>query len=609
MGDPILVRVVQHVLLFQSVQSFLNTRDAKVAPKRARSDVVAGVLTERATAWIKQISEGGPEVDAALRAALQEFTATSGMTIAQLARFIAFPQAIESDYQRAVQRLRTSYANYTYAREHLPDEKGRAHQIFLNTCSSVGGKYDGTTRECSWPRMMGDTAELVFASYFAYSKAVEKMEADYDASVATLEKQSAEIDNLQESYARAGEFSKRLSKSSSSVDRDEALHAILQATAQQATASSIRTPSVVLSKNTTEADFVGGHNIDLVPQRRVVAPKFTTETVLGSDAKTVLGPKQTPKVVLMPADLGPARPAKETLEVRRGGNLLDELRKSALKADQSSGAWTDLELKAKSCQCDALVVNGEDGNIYFIRNAPPPAKQVIFGKSGIVDVIAGPPPSKNVRFDGFQESTVQNIARTAALVRGGESTGSDGALRAIADFFKPAERESGSVSYTIEREVSGRSERLFLSHDAGTTLSPAERLPWRTSTIMDANPTRWTELFGDESRLESSSTDSIMVHFQSAQTTQSRWLGIRVEMAAPGRQGIVARLRNVVESWRNSQPPTPSRFDESLISLRAAIRKQLNPVDLKFYYNNNRGKIRAAEIVVRKPCSHEGCGA
>jgi hypothetical protein len=63
-----------------------------------------------------------------------------------------------------------------------------------------------------------------------------------------------------------------------------------------------------------------------------------------------------------------------------------------------------------------------------------------------------------------------------------------------------------------------------------------------------------------------------------------------------------------VESWRSSQPASPSRFDESLISLRAAIRKQLNPLDLEFYYNNNRGKIRAAEIRDRKSGIHEGCG-
>ena len=611
MGDPILVRVVQHVMLFQSVQSFLNAADPKVTPKRSRSDVVAGVLTERATAWLKQIADGGPDVDPTLRAALQEFTTSSRMTPEQLARFIAFPQAIESDYQRAVQRYRTSYVNYKYAKDHLPEEEGRAHEIFVNTCNSVGGNYTliGERGKCSWPQVMGDNTELVFASYFAYSKAVEKMQADYNLSVATLEKQSAALDNLEETYAQTAEFSKRLSRGSSSVDRDEVLHVILQATAGQVTSSSIRTPSIVLSKNTTETDFVGGHNIDLVPQRRVVAPRFRTEPAIDGDAKPVFGTKPPTKIQLMPADLGPARPAKEALEVRKSGNLLDELRHSAIKAEQSaSSAWTEIELKAKSCECDVLVVNGEDGNIYSIRNAPPPAKQIVFGKSGIVDVIAEPPPSKTVRFEGFQESTVDNIARTTALVRDGEAAGPKGALETLTDFFKPAERRPGEVSYTVEREVSGQQERLILSHDAGSEISSAERLSWRTSTVTDVSPARWSELFGDEGRLTSSSSEALIVRFQSAQTTQARWLGIRVQATGAERAGIVARLRGVVERWRGSQPITPRRLDESLISLRAAIRKQLKPIDLEFYYKNNRGKIRAAELFVGTRCSHEGCG-
>jgi hypothetical protein len=611
-GDPILVRVVQHVMLFQSAQSFLKTNDVKVAPKRARSDIVAGVLAERATAWMKEINDGGGAVDPKLRAALQNFTDNSKLTIEQLARFVASPQAIESDYQRALQRYRTAYVNYKYAREHLPKDEDQAHEIFVSTCNGVGGNYEmkGGRGECTWPHTMGGSAELVFASYFAYSKAVERMQSDYNTSVASLDKQNAQLDDLEETYALVTEFSKNLSEAGNSMDRDEVLHAILQATGRQTTTTSIRTPSLVLSKNRVEADFVGGHNIDLVPQRRVVAPRFTTETVAAGDAKTVLGAKPKVKVVLRPADLEPARPAKETLALRRSGNLLDELRHSAAKAEQSAGrAWGDIELKAKSCQCDALVVNGEDGVIYFVRNTPPPAKQIIFGKSGIVDVIAGPPASKNVRFEGFQESTVQNIARTTALVRDGEPLGTDSSLQAIADFFKPAERGEGKVSYTIVRELSGQPEGLTITQDTGIALRSDERLAWSTSTLVeDASPTRWSELFGDKGRLPSASTDRIIVRFQQT-PAQSRWLGINVQVAPAERPSIRARLRSVVENWRKSQPIAPSRFDDCIISLRAAIRKYLNPIDLEFYYNNNRGKVRAAQIPAHKACTYKGCEA
>jgi hypothetical protein len=186
--------------------------------------------------------------------------------------------------------------------------------------------------------------------------------------------------------------------------------------------------------------------------------------------------------------------------------------------------------------------------------------------------------------------------------------GSEGSMQAISNFFKPAERGAGTVNYTIERELSGQQERLILSQDSGTTLPSAERLAWSTSTLMEASPARWSELFGGGGRLATASTDALIVRFQST-PTQSRWLGIRVQVAAAERPGIVARLRGVVENWRRSQPTAPSRFGECLISLRAAIRKYLNPIDLEFYYNNNRGKVRAAQILVFKPCTYEGCGA
>jgi hypothetical protein len=611
-GDPILVRVVQHVMLFQSAQSFLKTNDVKVAPKRARSDTVTGVLAERATAWMKEINDGGGAADPKLHTALQNFTNSSKLTVEQLARFIASPQAIESEYQRALQRYRTAYANYKYAREHLPKEEDQAHEIFLSTCNGVGGKYElkGGHGECSWPHTMGGSAELVFASYFAYSKAVERMESDYDTSVASLDKQNEQLDDLEETYALVTEFSKSLSKASNGMDRDEVLRAILQATARQATTTSIRTPSLVLSKNSVEADFVGGHNIDLVPQRRVVAPRFTTETVAAGDAKTELGAKPKVKVVLQPADLEPARPAKETLGVRRSWNLLDELRRSAAKVEQRAGsAWGDIELKAKACQCDALVVNGEDGEIFFIRNAPPPAKQIIFGKSGIFDAIAGPPVSKIIKFEGFQESTVHNIARTSALFIDSEPLGTDSSLQAITDFLKPAERGEGKVTYTIERELSGRPERLTISQDTGTTIPSTERLAWSTSTLMEeSSPARWNELFGNKGRLSSVPTEALIVKFQPT-PTQSRWFGILVQVAPAERTSIRARLRSVVENWRKSQPTAPSRFYDSIFSLRDAIRKYLNPIDYEFYYNNNRGKVRAAQILELKPCTFEGCGS
>ena len=116
-------------------------------------------------------------------------------------------------------------------------------------------------------------------------------------------------------------------------------------------------------------------------------------------------------------------------------------------------------------------------------------------------------------------------------------------------------------------------------------------------------------MFGDEGRLTSPSSEKLMVRFQSPRNVKSKWLGIRVQMPSAEQQGVFAKLRSVVEGWRKTHPGASSRLDESVISLRAAIRKQLNPVDLEFYYNNNRGKIRAAEMLMPTVGARKACGA
>jgi hypothetical protein len=252
-----------------------------------------------------------------------------------------------------------------------------------------------------------------------------------------------------------------------------------------------------------------------------------------------------------------------------------------------------MQTKAKGCQCEALVVQGEDGLIYIVRNSPSPGQQIIFGKSGIIDALAGSPAVKVVRFENFSDSTVENIAKSLALISAGPGDGVfDRALDGIAGLFTSDESRNKQVNVTIERAGKGP-ETLRLSEESGAVASLEEPVAWNKSTVVDATQTQWTTLFGKEGRLNPADSVPLLVRFGGKPGTTPAWLGIRVKVEAGQRSGIVARLKSVFEKWSSAQPTKP--WAESLVDLRETIRRQLKPDEVEFYYNHNKGKIRAAD--------------
>ena len=61
------------------------------------------------------------------------------------------------------------------------------------------------------------------------------------------------------------------------------------------------------------------------------------------------------------------------------------------------------------------------------------------------------------------------------------------------------------------------------------------------------------------------------------------------------RPGIIGKLKAVMGQWVGSRRLKPLPWADSLVDLRAAIRRQLKPTDLEFYYQKNKAKIRVAE--------------
>jgi len=593
-GDPILVRVLQNVLLFQAAQSFLTIADPQDPTRLSRSDQVASVLQKQASLWLSQINRGDSDVERSISANLKQFMRTSGYSTDKMAQVLASPQSVERDLQRAYEKYRSTQSDALWMPGYLQKSAQHAHELFESTCNSVGGHIEKTPagNKCNW-KTTGpfDTAPEVFASYDAYTQGLKKMENDFIASLNRIQEQRDEVAALWDTYAKASEIAQKLSARAGGVDLDDVLRKVLESTAASATTGSIRTPSVVLSKNSVDVESIGGHNIDLIPPRRVVEPNFEISKV------STPGPHSIPQI----GELPPPRPEIATLKVERSGTLLSEMRPLANDTDTASPRFATLQAKAKTCQCEAIVTQGEDGVIYYTRNAPPPYTGPLFGKTAVIDALATPPPVHIVRFEGFSGDTVENLSRSTALLTDTSHQGSfNKALDSLNGLFGRSSVTTSRSEVTITVTRDGQApEILRIGENSGTLAALREPMEWRTAGVSEATPQKFAELFGNEAVLHDGATTGVVVEFARKEAGSQRLLGITVDSATAQRPGFWARLRAVVSQWLRSQPAQPRPWAESLVDLRQTIKRELSPADLRFYYQNNQRRIRVAKLFTR----------
>jgi hypothetical protein len=585
-GDPILVRVVQNVILCQAAQSLLKIGDPQELAHSSRSDDVVQVLQGRAKAWLVKIEDGESAVDPVTREKLRKLLNTPSFTNEKVALILASPQSVEQDLQRSLQRFRTSLADAKSMPVYLATADAKQRELFFSTCASVGGTIQGPkgSEECHWTEH-SESGQAVFAAYDAYVDRLKLMVTEFSTVEERVVAQATELAELEKTYGSAIEIADRLARQSGHESLDEILTDVLNHTPESRTKGFIRTPTVVLSHNSADRDSVGGHNIDLVPSRGLVAPRIPASVV-----------GKLNQHIVIEADLERPRPQVDALKAGRNGSLLDEIRDLSSKINSKPDLLAQVQVRAKKCQCDAVLSQGEDGEIYFARNAPPPIQQVIVGKSGAIDALTGPPAVRVVRFENFPDRTVQDISNSAALTMDDSGgTKLDRALDSVARLFGSADPGDRGISVRIER-VGREAEFLHLSEDPGETALLTDPINWRNASVTEPTGEQWNQAFGVSARLDSASSNAVVVTFAKQSDGISRSLGVRVLMEPGRRTGVIARLRAVVEQWLGRQPIKAQPWADSLVELRNAIRLQLKPADLEFYYKRNQAKIRVSEL-------------
>jgi hypothetical protein len=599
-GDPILVRVVQNTLLYQGIQRFLKVADGQDQPRPARSDRVMAVLQKEALAWLTRVTKtpADPDIDPKVRSAVRQFLASSELTVAQLSTLLASPMGMQQDIIRDDQAY-GAILKKIYALEDEADSIAeQAHEEFTTGCGRVGGTITQTKdgRECDWKTHGADDAmsHPAFAAYRGLGAKLDANKAQRKTLAGQATTMAQAIRKKETSFAKAQELGKVLAADARDTDLDAVLESVLSGVSQQETAGSIRTPSVVLSKNTVDVYSVGGHNINLVP--RVEA----TNRIGIVPAPSLSRPIKVSELV-------PPRPVAEALKtVPRKGSLLEAMRPAAQAAEERPEAMAGAAKRAAGCNCDALVTQEADGTILFVRNQPPPTQRPVFGKSGLIDALGGPPKPRVVRFENFPPESVEAIARSTAL--NGErpaATGMEKIIQDLGSMFKSETSDQGSLTLMVERN--GRPpEALRLRGEVESAELLRRQVSWKTGRVENATAEAWTRAFGEETVPDPVTHAAIIVRFDGVANRESSTLGIKIGVAEEQRPTIGAKLSGLVRGWISARPVGSIPCSDGLLDLRAAIRKQLSPNDLDFFYARNAKKIRAAELFELRDPEKEG---
>jgi hypothetical protein len=613
LGDPILIRVGQNVLLYQISQAFLES--VVVTPpgpvKAPRWEIVSRILRDQATKWLRSVASPGttPGMSPNAEAALESVIRQSGLTIEQLAETIATPQVTSARLAAAVARYRRDMDHYNlgvFPQLRLAGDSYAA--AFDAFCRAVQGTKKVSPRLFAVPDEgrticeYAPTNASLGARELARLKALEARVDALDSEAAALESRvkhtGEEVVSLFEAYNKADGLAQTLAREASfTAQLDDVLTRVRNGVASEPTGS-IRTPALVLSRNTSDEGAIGGHNIAFDPKRVRIQPSVPATPPIArgvAPGRTRRKPAALATAIRQ-AGAPPPQAAADALKVSRRGSLLTEMRASYNRPIDATTA-SQLARRAETCGCDALVFRTAEGEMFFVRTQPPPVQRRLVGTTAIAEALAGPPKATVVRFDGFAgaQGFVESVVQSTQLARnaGAETT----PLARLAEYASSLFRRGdspGDVALFSYTRRNGAVETLRVATADGA-VGPIlhATVPWRTATVSAGEVT----VLGSGRR-----STSALVRFAPGRGTATiEHVGVEVQVAADRAAVTPQRLQAIVSTALAKTPAAASAVAEGLLTLRRSIQTQMTPAEITFFIGGRGAPIRVSELMEAVP--------
>ncbi len=429
---------------------------------------------------------------------------------------------------------------------------------------------------------------------------------DLAALLAQIKKEESSLESWYEDLELGFTLASFLAETSSKADLDGILERVLVSASQTESVGSIRTPSVVLSKNNKSTDAIGGHNIGLTPGRMKVAEKakgpFRVYPKGDKNPTFMVRPQDLRRATeimkgtaeVLPRPEPPLKPIEE-LKSNRSGGLLDEMRPAV---QDSAGRISEVVDRASQDECEALVSQASDGSIVFARRGPPTKAMLVFGKSGILDALEARLPCSPFDSEGIDRRIVKSILDTTELMNQSNrrSPGRlDKILQNLPTLFHRQTTDDQIESVAFHEP--GRPVEILRSELMPEPHAASERLgngvqhrlkpSWKKPGMRNSAPLR--RVMPDFTALSFASHQLVLPN--------SSRLGILALAPGAPAEAFKQKLIATVRSWLAISPERGADLKEGIVKLRAAILKRLPETkQLEFFFNRNAKRFALSRI-------------
>jgi hypothetical protein len=617
-GDPLLARVVQNVTLYQVARAFAKATGTPAVTSKSRSDLTVSTLRTEATRWITDVATGANTrgLSAGTRAAIKDLLRTSKMTPAQMAEFIATPESAVQRFASVEARRRDLETAVATEGPPLKMMSSQYETEFKGFCDEVRGAIvpvDETQEKCEYKdegeqyarraaalRRMGELLEQKMNDFLSLAKSMEAADAEVARLVADFEA----AQKLGEALQGEAQFVSNLGAVLESVQR---------AVASSLSTGTIRTPALVMSKNTDDIWAIGGHNIDSAATHVQVVSGSVAPHFEGSSGNRVLvvssnrladAPSIVAKVDRLPS--APGRPVREALKMadNEPQTLLDTFRQRTTDADAAIRHPELLEA-AESCECDILISQDASGVIRMVRNdLAPPVIRELRGRTGVIDAIAGPPPARTVRFEGMQAQSVEYFAQSVALSNRANSRG-NGISRVINSIQEMFSKEGGVGKLITLVNRPKRAPEFLRTVDEGggidRALKEIELASTKSVQPLNADLEEIAQTAGlSMPRPESVSPVAVVVRFpRVGDNFVVDVVGVYAELPVSTPTSARKALETVANTEFAKRTGNKADLAEKLGGLADAIRSQLKPSELHFFKRSKFSVPRVAQNTER----------
>jgi hypothetical protein len=614
LGDPILTRVVQNVTIYQALRAFAPAGAAsKIA--NSRSDITVRTLRVEATRWLTDVAAGknsrglSPQTTAAIKEVLR----THKMTPEQMAEIIAAPETAVQRFAGLEARRRELYTSLV-AEEPPANEAARvADAAFQKFCRDVNGTITPVSEgeKCEYRKSENLSYELRRAEVSRLQASAIRAQQSVESVYKSLVAADQEISRLNEAFAAARKLGEALHEETQFVSTlGNVLENVQNATSADLTVGTIRTPALVMSRDTEDAEAIGGHNIDAAVTHAHVVPGAGQAHFEGNVGNRVLvlpPDKLVDATALAKRIKGavptPERTAGEALKIseQEPDTLLDVVRRSTVRAE-------DAELRqgilaaASECECDILIVR--DGDVFrIVRNRPaPPQSFEVVGKTGLVDAIAGPPPGRVVRFEGIDPQSVEYIAQSVSLIQEGAGRGGfNNFVRSVRDLFRDGPKGANEPQFMIWGKRRHDAIRVVDENSSlGQALTSSSTVVGNSVVKFPGSMDELASAVGLASpRPTGGGRAAVVVRFSASGKTTFEPLGIYTEIE--GRTNTAAQIALEQAAAMEATRLSTADFYGRVSALADNLRNRLTPSELHFFRSSKLGRVQVTQLLGAQP--------